>query len=168
VALCAGQRMTYGELDVLSDGLAAGLEAGGVNPGDAVALQVPNIPQLLIAYFGILKAGAVAVPLNVLLKAPEVAFHLGDSSAKILITWEGGARGGRQRRRGGRGSARSTLSVTPPMRTVPRRSSGCSPLRGTGSGWLRGVRPTPRSSSTPRAPPDAPRAPSSPTASATS
>jgi long-chain acyl-CoA synthetase len=89
VALCAGQRMTYGELDVLSDRLAAGLAAGGIRPGDAVALQLPNIPQFLIAYFGILKAGAVAVPLNVLLKAPEMAFQLGDSSAKMLITWEG-------------------------------------------------------------------------------
>ena len=54
-----------------------------------MALQLPNIPQFLIAYFGILKAGAVAVPMNVLLKAPEVAFHLGDSRAKVLITWEG-------------------------------------------------------------------------------
>src|SRR5262249_31743607 len=89
VALCAGQRMTYGELDVLSDRLAAGLEAGGINPGDAVALQLPNIPQFLISYFGILKAGAVAVPLNVMLKAPEVAFHLGDSGARVLITWGG-------------------------------------------------------------------------------
>ena len=54
-----------------------------------MALQLPNIPQFLIAYFGILKAGGVVVPLNVLLKAPEVAFHLGDCGAKILITWEG-------------------------------------------------------------------------------
>ena len=43
-----------------------------------MALQLPNIPQFLIGYFGILKAGAVAVPLNVLLKAPELAFQLGD------------------------------------------------------------------------------------------
>ena len=54
-----------------------------------MALQLPNISQFLVAYFGILKAGGVAVPLNVLLKAPEVAFYLGDSGAEILITWEG-------------------------------------------------------------------------------
>jgi long-chain acyl-CoA synthetase len=54
-----------------------------------VALQLPNIPQFLIAYFGILKAGGVVVPLNVLLKTPEVAYHLGDCGAKMLITWEG-------------------------------------------------------------------------------
>ena len=89
VAVHAGGQMTYGELDALSDRLAAGLEAAGLRPGDAVALQLPNIPQFLVAYFGILKAGGVAVPLNVLLKAPEVAFYLGDSGAKILITWEG-------------------------------------------------------------------------------
>ena len=76
--------MTYRELDALS-----GREAVGMRPGDAVALQLPNIWQFLGAYFGILKAGGVAVPLNVLLKAPEVAFYLGDSLAKILITWEG-------------------------------------------------------------------------------
>ena len=57
--------------------MAASLEAAGIEPGDPVALQLPNIPQFLIGYFGILKAGAVAVPLNVLLKAPEVAFHAG-------------------------------------------------------------------------------------------
>ena len=89
VAVDAGGQMTYGELDALSDRLAAGLEAAGLRPGDAVALQLPNIPQFLVAYFGFLKAGGVAVPLNVLLKAPEVAFYLGDSGAKILITWEG-------------------------------------------------------------------------------
>ncbi len=89
VALFAGGKMTYGELDELSDRLAAGLEASGLRPGEAVALQLPNIPQFLVAYFGILKAGGVVVPLNVMFKAPEMAFHLGDSAARMLITWEG-------------------------------------------------------------------------------
>ena len=65
------------------------MAAKHIKPGDPVALQLPNIPQFLISYFGILKAGGIVVPLNVLLKAPEVAFHLGDSGARILITWEG-------------------------------------------------------------------------------
>jgi long-chain acyl-CoA synthetase len=82
-------RLTYAELDVLSDRLAAGLTGAGIRPGDAVALQLPNIPQFLIAYFGILKAGGVAVPLNVLLKAQEVEFQLGDSEARMLIAWQG-------------------------------------------------------------------------------
>jgi long-chain acyl-CoA synthetase len=89
VALYSGGRLSYGELDALSDRLAAGLAAMGVQPGDTVGLQLPNIPQFLIAYFGILKRGAVAVPLNVMLKAPEVAFQLGDCAARVLITWEG-------------------------------------------------------------------------------
>jgi len=89
VALFAQGRLTYGQLDAASDRVAASLAARGIRPGDPVALQLPNIPQFLISYFGILKAGAVAVPLNVMLKAPEVAFELGDSGARVLITWEG-------------------------------------------------------------------------------
>jgi long-chain acyl-CoA synthetase len=89
VTILGDSRMNYGELNELSGRLAAGLAASGIVPGDAVALQLPNIPQFLIAYFGILKAGGVVVPLNVLLKAPEVAYHLRDCSAKALITWAG-------------------------------------------------------------------------------
>jgi long-chain acyl-CoA synthetase len=82
-------QLTYGELDALSDRMAAGLQAAGIRAGDAVALQLPNIPQFLIGYFGILKAGGVVVPMNVLLKAPEVAYQLGNAAVKLLITWEG-------------------------------------------------------------------------------
>jgi long-chain acyl-CoA synthetase len=89
VAVFAGGQLSYGELDALSDQLAAGLDAAGLRPGDVVALQLPNIPQFLVAYFGILKAGGVVVPLNVMLKAPEVRFQLLDSRATTLITWAG-------------------------------------------------------------------------------
>jgi long-chain acyl-CoA synthetase len=65
------------------------LQGLGVVPGDMVGIQLPNIPQFLVSYFGVLKAGATAVPMNVLLKAPEVAFYLGDSGAKVLITFAG-------------------------------------------------------------------------------
>ena len=61
----SGDPLSYAQLDALSDRLAAGLESAGVRPGDMVGLQLPNIPQFLIAYFGILKCGGVAVPLNV-------------------------------------------------------------------------------------------------------
>jgi long-chain acyl-CoA synthetase len=88
VVLYGGGQLTYAELDVLSDRLAAGVAGAGIRPADPVALQLPNIPQFLIAYFGILKAGGVVVPLNVLLKAPEVEFQLGDSGARMLITWQ--------------------------------------------------------------------------------
>ena len=64
-----GGPLTYAELDALSDRFAARSAARGVRPGDRSRLQLPNIPQFVIAYFGILKAGCVAVPMNVLLKA---------------------------------------------------------------------------------------------------
>ena len=88
-ALYDGGRLTYGDLDALSDRLAAGLHLAGVRRADRVAVQLPNIPQFLIAYFGVLKAGGIVVPLNVLYKPPEVAFHLGHSSARAFITWAG-------------------------------------------------------------------------------
>jgi acyl-CoA synthetase (AMP-forming)/AMP-acid ligase II len=89
VAVFDGGRLTYRQLDQASDRVAANLATAGIGPGDRVALQLPNIPQFLISYFGILKAGAVVVPLNVLLRAPEIAYHLEDSGALVLITWAG-------------------------------------------------------------------------------
>jgi long-chain acyl-CoA synthetase len=81
-------RLTYAELDLLSDRLAAGLRSAGIGPGDRVALMLPNVPQFPLAYYGILKAGAVVVPLNVLLKGPEIAYHLRDSEPRLLIAWQ--------------------------------------------------------------------------------
>jgi long-chain acyl-CoA synthetase len=81
--------LSYAQLDQLSDRLAASLAAAGLAPGDRVGLQLPNIPQFVIAYFGILKAGGVVVPMNVLLKAPEIAFQLENSGARTLITFGG-------------------------------------------------------------------------------
>jgi long-chain acyl-CoA synthetase len=89
VALYEGGQMTYRELDELSDRLAASLQQRGLQPGECYGLQLPNIPQFLVAYFGILKAGGVAVPMNVLLKGPEVAFYLSNSRARGLIAWAG-------------------------------------------------------------------------------
>ncbi len=83
--------ISYAELDGLSDRFAAGLRRAGLGPGDAVALQLPNIPQFVIAYFGILKNGSVVVPLNVLLKEREVEYELRDSAARALVTWAGTA-----------------------------------------------------------------------------
>ncbi len=89
VAIFDGGQLSYAELDALSDRFAAGLQASGLGRGDKVGLQLPNIPQFLIAYFGMLKTGCVAVPLNVLLKAPELAYCLRDSHARALVTWAG-------------------------------------------------------------------------------
>jgi long-chain acyl-CoA synthetase len=76
---------TYAELDDLSARTAALLRSRGVKPGDSVAIALPNLPEFGAIYYGILRAGAVVVPLNVLLKRGEVAFHLTDSGAKLLF-----------------------------------------------------------------------------------
>ena len=82
-------KLSYAQLDELSDRVAANLAAAGLTPGDRVGLQLPNIPRFVVAYFGILKAGGVVVPMNVLLKAREIAFQLEDSGARALITYGG-------------------------------------------------------------------------------
>src|SRR3954471_21104659 len=78
--------LTYAELDRASDIVAGNLAARGIAGGDAVGLQLPNVPEFAVALYGILKAGAVAVPMNVLNKAPEVAFFLTDARAQAMIT----------------------------------------------------------------------------------
>ena len=80
-------KLSYADLDALSDLVAANLAARGLAAGDRVGLQLPNIPEFVIAYFGILKAGGVVVPMNVLLKAPEIEFQLRDSGAVALIAF---------------------------------------------------------------------------------
>ena len=90
VAIVFGDaRITYAQLDGQASQVAAGLVALGIAPGDHVALSCPNIPAFPVAYFGILKAGAVVVPFNVLLKPREIAYHLRDSGARALIAFEG-------------------------------------------------------------------------------
>src|SRR5688500_16369733 len=86
---CGPARLTYAQLNDQATRLAAGLDVMGIKPGDHVALTCPNVPLFPIAYFGILKAGAVVVPLNVLLKPREIAYHLKDSDARALIAFEG-------------------------------------------------------------------------------
>jgi long-chain acyl-CoA synthetase len=85
----SGTTMTYRELDELSGRFAAGLRAAGLGPGQVAAMQLPNIPQFLIGYFGALKAGLTVLPLNPLLVAPELEYHLTDSGASLLIGFEG-------------------------------------------------------------------------------
>ncbi len=89
-AFVLGEReLTYAELDASARRVASGLAQLGVVAGDKVALTCPNLPFFPIAYFGILKAGAVVVPLNVLFKRREVAYHLADSEAKAYVCFEG-------------------------------------------------------------------------------
>jgi len=83
------QQFTYAELDAAARGVANLLRSRGIEPGDKVALSCPNLPWFPIVYHGILKAGAVVVPLNVLLKGREIAYHLADSGAKAYFCFEG-------------------------------------------------------------------------------
>jgi long-chain acyl-CoA synthetase len=82
-------RLTYARLNAAACQVANGLKARGIGPGDKVALSCPNVPHFPIAYYGILKAGATAVPLNVLLSSREIAYHLQDSDAKAYFCFEG-------------------------------------------------------------------------------
>src|SRR3954453_3776738 len=82
-------RMSYAEVDSFASMVANLLVPRGIQPGDKVALTCPNLPYFTVVYFGILKAGATVVPLNVLLKAREVAYPLGDSDAKAYFCFEG-------------------------------------------------------------------------------
>src|SRR4029077_20559830 len=83
-----GTVASYSELDDESGRIAEGLRTAGLAPGEVVAVQLPNIPQFVSLYFGILKAGLVLLRLNPLLKAREIAYHLRDSRARILVTHE--------------------------------------------------------------------------------
>ncbi|GAA0794477.1 long-chain-fatty-acid--CoA ligase [Spirilliplanes yamanashiensis] len=85
------RRLTYAQVDAAAAQVAGLLVQRGIRPGDKVALTCPNLPFFPIAYYGILKAGAVVVPLNVLLKGREVAYHLRDSDAKAYLCFQGTA-----------------------------------------------------------------------------
>ena len=87
----AGTTTTYRELDELSwPGRGRGCRKVGLRPSAKWwRMQLPNIPQFLIGYFGALKAGLVVLPLNPLLVAPELEYHLTDSAASLLIGFEG-------------------------------------------------------------------------------
>jgi long-chain acyl-CoA synthetase len=80
---------SYSQLNALAGKFANVLQSLGVERGDKVALMMPNMPAFTVAYFGILKLGATVVPLNVLFKSPEVAYHLEDSDSVALVAYEG-------------------------------------------------------------------------------
>ena len=82
-------RLTYAQVNGAANQVANLLVSRGIEPGDKVALSCPNLPFFPIIYYGILKAGAVVVPVNVLLKGREIAYHLGDSDAKAYFCFQG-------------------------------------------------------------------------------
>lgn len=82
-------RLSYAQVNGAANQVANLLVSRGIKPGDKVALSSPNLPYFTIIYYGILKAGATVVPLNVLLRPREVAYHLADSDAKAYFAFEG-------------------------------------------------------------------------------
>ena len=81
--------LAYAELDDRSARLATLLRERGLESGDRVGVMLPNVPEFPIAYYGVLRAGGVVVPMNVLLKRREIAFYLEDSGAGLLLAWHG-------------------------------------------------------------------------------
>ncbi|MET0754135.1 MAG: long-chain fatty acid--CoA ligase [Pyrinomonadaceae bacterium] len=82
-------RFTYGQLNGLANRVANALAEMGIGHGDKVALACPNLPFFPIVYYGILKTGATVVPICILFKPREVEYHLRDSDAKAIFTFEG-------------------------------------------------------------------------------
>jgi long-chain acyl-CoA synthetase len=82
-------RLSYAQVNGAANQVANLLVSRGIEPGDKVALSCPNLPYFPIVYYGILKAGATVVPLNVLLKGREVAYHLDDSDARAYFCFQG-------------------------------------------------------------------------------
>ena len=79
--------MTYRALDEASARVAGLLHERGLKPGDRVGIMMPNVAEVPVVYYGVLRAGGVVVPMNPLLKAREVAYYLGDSGAGLIFAW---------------------------------------------------------------------------------
>jgi long-chain acyl-CoA synthetase len=91
-ALWTGEaELSYRLLDSRSARVAALVGRRGVNAGDRVGLMLPNVPELLIAYYGLLRAGATVVPMKVGLKEREVAYLATDAQATMLLAWHASA-----------------------------------------------------------------------------
>ncbi|MFF1395875.1 long-chain fatty acid--CoA ligase [Streptomyces sp. NPDC058287] len=81
------QVLDYRALDERSARLASWLTDQGIAPGDRVVIMLPNIPHFAVAYYGVLRTGAVVVPMNPLLKSGEIGYSAGDCGARAILTW---------------------------------------------------------------------------------
>ena len=89
--LFQGSALTWAQVDTQVDALARGLLGLGLAQGDRVALQLGNTPDFPLAYFAVLRAGLVAVPVNTSYTAAELGHVLGDSGARAVVTGPDGA-----------------------------------------------------------------------------
>ena len=78
-------KISYKKLKDLTERLATALVNLGVKRGDVVAMMIPNFPQFIISYYGILKAGGIATACSVLHTEHELAYQLNDAGAEIII-----------------------------------------------------------------------------------
>ena len=120
--------VNYALLNEGSARIAELLKEKGLERGDRVGIMLPNVPYFAIVYYGVLRAGGVVVPMNVLLKGREVAFYLEDPGAKVLFAWHDFGEAAGDRRREGRrradlgqaGRVRAAAGLAPrPTTTSP-------------------------------------------------
>ncbi|MFI1769369.1 long-chain fatty acid--CoA ligase [Streptomyces sp. NPDC020800] len=104
------QQLTYAELHALAGRTAALLAARGVRPGDRVGLMLPNVLEFPALYYGILRVGAVVVPMNPLLRQREIAHYVRDCDMALLLAHRDAAD---EARRGAEGAATPIVPVTP-------------------------------------------------------
>ena len=83
--LTPGGALSFTDVDRQSNGIARGLLEAGVEKGERIALYCPNVPEFVAAYLGIIKAGAVVVPVNLLIQPAEIAYVLGDAGIRGMI-----------------------------------------------------------------------------------
>jgi long-chain acyl-CoA synthetase len=85
VTIFKGAKITYREMNEMTDRLAAGLASLGVKKGDRVGIFMPNTPQFVMAYFGVLKAGGVVVATNPLYSAREIEHQVNDAGIQVML-----------------------------------------------------------------------------------
>ncbi len=85
LVITPGGTLSFTEIDRQSNGVARGLLAAGVARGERIALYCPNVPEFVSAYLGIIKAGAVVVPVNLLIQPAEIAYILGDAGIRGMV-----------------------------------------------------------------------------------
>ena len=82
-----GHDIGYGPLAGMAAKVAGALRENGIQPGDRVAIILPNVPAFPVVFWGILLAGGTVVPMNPLLKAGEIDYFFSDSGAKVAFVW---------------------------------------------------------------------------------
>ncbi len=148
-----GDTITYGEMADRVAGLAGGLRAGGVGPGDVVGLLSYNCPEFLETLFAANYLGAIAMPINWRLAAPEVRYILEHSEARALVCDESLVVVGRRRHHGPGGHAAAGLHPPRPAQPGRRRRNGPDRLGRTGRAARRGRAGGPRGRGRRRHPP---------------